>query len=95
MRRVVITGEGAISPLGANGDDLWRGLLESRSGVRRLSRLANGASRVTTGGEVLSVAPDCAERDLVIAVLANSVSPSGEPIIEKMNAAISKRLSED
>jgi CubicO group peptidase (beta-lactamase class C family) len=40
----------------------------------------------------LSIWPD---RDLVIAVLANSVSPSGEPIIEEMNAAIFHRLSED
>ncbi len=40
----------------------------------------------------LSIWPD---RDLVIAVLTNSVSPSGEPIIEKMNAAIIERLSAD
>ncbi len=50
----------------------------------------NGSAGTFYGS--LSIWPD---RDLVIAVLANSVSPSGEPIIEKMNAAISKRLSED
>ncbi len=40
----------------------------------------------------LSICPD---RDLVIAVLTNSVSPSGEPIVEKMNAAIFKRSRGD
>ena len=50
----------------------------------------NGSAGTFYGS--LSIWPD---RDLVIAVLANSVSPSGEPIIEKMNAAIFKRTQGD
>ena len=50
----------------------------------------NGSAGTFYGS--LSILP---ERDLVIAVLANSVSPSGEPIIEKMNAAIFKRTQGD
>lgn len=36
--RVVITGLGAITPLGHTAEELWRGLLEGRSGVGPLTR---------------------------------------------------------
>ncbi|MEW2401454.1 beta-ketoacyl-[acyl-carrier-protein] synthase family protein [Streptomyces sp. NPDC046862] len=35
-RRVVVTGLGAVTPLGAGVDDLWAGLLEGRCGIREL-----------------------------------------------------------
>ena len=35
--RVVVTGMGAITPLGLNTKDTWQGLIEGRSGVRRIS----------------------------------------------------------
>ncbi|MFF4818909.1 beta-ketoacyl-[acyl-carrier-protein] synthase family protein [Kitasatospora sp. NPDC001309] len=35
-RRVVVTGVGAISPLGADASETWQGLLEGRCGVRLL-----------------------------------------------------------
>lgn len=54
-RRVVLTGAGALSALGATPNDLWRGLLEGRSGVRRLSRSLVSGLGVTTGGEVEAV----------------------------------------
>ena len=50
----------------------------------------NGSAGTFYGS--LSLYPD---RDLVIAVLTNSGTMSGEPIIEKMNAAIIERISED
>ncbi|RMG05309.1 MAG: beta-ketoacyl-[acyl-carrier-protein] synthase II, partial [Nitrospirae bacterium] len=37
-RRVVITGIGAVTPLGLNFGDTWRGLINGRQGVRRLRR---------------------------------------------------------
>ncbi len=37
-RRVVITGVGAITPIGTGVDGLWRGLREERSAVRTISR---------------------------------------------------------
>ncbi|MEZ6194930.1 MAG: beta-ketoacyl-ACP synthase II [Planctomycetota bacterium] len=37
-RRVVITGLGAVSPLGLNAADTWEGLLAGRSGVRTIDR---------------------------------------------------------
>ena len=51
-RRVVITGMGALSALGATTQELWNGLLANRSGVRRVPRLVESGITVTTGGEV-------------------------------------------
>ncbi|MER6976692.1 beta-ketoacyl synthase N-terminal-like domain-containing protein, partial [Streptomyces carpinensis] len=35
-RRVVVTGLGALTPLGVGVDELWRGLLDGRHGIREL-----------------------------------------------------------
>lgn len=37
-RRVVVTGMGMITPVGAGKDDCWKAFLEGRSGVSRISR---------------------------------------------------------
>ncbi len=36
-KRVVVTGLGAVSPIGSNLQDFWKSLLEGKSGVRRLA----------------------------------------------------------
>ncbi len=36
-RRVVVTGIGAITPVGIGREDTWKALLEGRSGVRRIT----------------------------------------------------------
>jgi len=66
-RRVVITGMGALSALGTTTRDLWNGLLENRSGVRRVQRLVDSGITVTTGGEVDAVSAENLERDHEIA----------------------------
>ena len=66
-RRVVITGIGALSALGATAHDLWHGLLENRSGVRRVQRLVDSGITVTTGGEVDAVSAENVDRDHEIA----------------------------
>lgn len=38
-RRVVITGMGAVTPLGLNVDEFWNGLKEGRHGFGRLHSL--------------------------------------------------------
>lgn len=50
-RRVVITGLGAVSPLGNSAADLWDGLLAGRSGVAPLSLLPPLDGAVHFGGE--------------------------------------------
>lgn len=66
-RRVVITGMGALSALGATTHDLWNGLLANRSGVRRVQRLVDSGINVTTGGEVDAISPQNVDRDHEIA----------------------------
>jgi len=66
-RRVVITGMGALSALGATTRDLWDGLLEDRSGVRQVQRLVDSGITVTSGGEVDAISPANVERDREIA----------------------------
>ena len=66
-RRVVITGVGALSALGATAEELWSGLLGGRSGVGRISHLVKSGINVTTGGEVKAVAHDRIDRDREIA----------------------------
>lgn len=62
-RRVVITGMGALSALGATTHDLWNGLLANRSGVQRVQRLVDSGINVTTGGEVDAISPQNIDRD--------------------------------
>jgi len=50
-RRVVITGMGAISPLGNSPTSLWEGLAAGRSGVDYLSLLPQLEDHVVFGGE--------------------------------------------
>ena len=50
-RRVVVTGLGAISPLGNSVADLWAGLSAGRSGVTPLTVLPPVADLVTYGGQ--------------------------------------------
>ena len=68
--RVVITGMGALSALGATRQELWDGLLANRSGVRRVPRLVESGITVTTGGEVEAISPLNVDRDHEIALRA-------------------------
>ncbi|HEY0197384.1 MAG TPA: beta-ketoacyl-[acyl-carrier-protein] synthase family protein [Rhodanobacter sp.] len=52
MRRVVITGLGAISPLGVGTEALWQGLREGRSGIRLLHHPDAAKLRVKIAAQV-------------------------------------------
>ncbi|OWJ58651.1 beta-ketoacyl-ACP synthase II [Inquilinus limosus] len=58
MRRIVVTGMGAVSPLANGVEASWRRLLDGRSGLRRLPEemVADLAAKV--GGVVPSIAED-------------------------------------
>lgn len=58
MRRIVVTGMGAVSPLGANVGISWSRLLEGRSGIRRLADDVVGDLPSKIGGVVPSIAED-------------------------------------
>jgi len=57
-RRVVITGMGAITPLGLNVDDLWQGLVEGRSGVELVTAVDPTGYPVKIAGEVRGFDPE-------------------------------------
>src|SRR5438270_1360909 len=52
MKRVVITGIGAITPIGSGRDGLWRGVLEGRSAVRRITRFDPSPFRSQVAAQV-------------------------------------------
>ena len=58
MRRIVITGMGAVSPLGSSVSSTWARLLAGRSGVRRLTDDLVGDLPAKVGGRVPSLDED-------------------------------------
>src|SRR6266508_2427903 len=57
-RRVVVTGIGMISPLGAGNEPTWRGLLEGRSGIGRITKFDPAAFACQIAGEVRDFKPE-------------------------------------
>lgn len=57
-KRIVVTGMGAITPLGNDVDSFWEGLLAGRSGIRKLEAFDTEAYPCKVGGEVPDFNPD-------------------------------------
>lgn len=51
-RRVVVTGLGAVTPVGLNWKEFWLGLLEGKNGIDRISRFDTSNFSVKIAGEV-------------------------------------------
>jgi len=56
-RRVVVTGMGAITPLGLTLDEYWQGLLEGRSGIDKITLCDVSSLSCKIAGEVKGFAP--------------------------------------
>jgi 3-oxoacyl-[acyl-carrier-protein] synthase II len=56
-RRVVVTGLGAVTPLGLNATDTWAGLVAGRSGITRLTRFDPTGCTAQIAGEVKGFEP--------------------------------------
>lgn len=52
MKRVVVTGAGAVSPLGIGAQTLWDGLLAGKSGIAQIENFDVSDLEVRIGGEV-------------------------------------------
>jgi 3-oxoacyl-[acyl-carrier-protein] synthase II len=57
-RRVVITGMGALTPLGNDRETYWKGLLAGRSGIGKIEQFDTTAFKVHFGGEVRDFHPE-------------------------------------
>jgi beta-ketoacyl-acyl-carrier-protein synthase II len=57
-RRVVVTGMGAVCPLGNNWRDAWQAMVEGRSGIRELTQFDTSQFEVRIGGEVRDFRPE-------------------------------------
>src|SRR5258708_3529383 len=58
MRRIVVTGMGAVSPLGCGVEINWSRLLAGRSGIRTLPEAITADLSARVGGQVPDVAVD-------------------------------------
>lgn len=58
MKRIVVTGMGAVSPLGSGTDLIWHNLLAGKSGISRLPEALADASPVKIAGWVKSIEED-------------------------------------
>ena len=58
MRRVVITGVGAVSPLGTGNDTNWDALMNGKSGIRTITRFDASDLPVKIAGEVAGFNPE-------------------------------------
>lgn len=56
-RRIVITGMGALSPLGNTVEENWEAMKNGRSGIRRIENIDSEALAVHIGGEVRNYDP--------------------------------------
>ena len=57
-KRIVVTGMGALTPLGSSVESTWKRLLDGQSGIRRLPEDLIGDLAISIGGQVQSVLQD-------------------------------------
>jgi beta-ketoacyl-acyl-carrier-protein synthase II len=83
-RRVVITGVGAITPLGTGVDKLWEGLLAGRSGIRKIERFDASDLPCQIAGEI----PDFVTTDHIPAKEARRMSRASQIALAAIQMAV-------
>ncbi len=58
MKRVVITGMGAITPIGNSVDEFWKGIEESKCGIDEITQIDTTAFKVKLAAEVKGFNPE-------------------------------------
>ena len=58
QKRVVVTGMGALTPLGLSVDEFWQGLVEGRSGIDHMTLCDSTGYSCTISGEVTGFEPE-------------------------------------
>ncbi len=58
MKRVVITGVGAVTPIGIGKNSFWQGLLQGRSGADQITHFDTTGFTTTIGAEVKDFQPE-------------------------------------
>jgi 3-oxoacyl-[acyl-carrier-protein] synthase II len=87
MRRVVITGLGAVSPVGNDAPTSWRALLAGTSGVGPITRFDASAMPIRIAGEVKNFALDLAVDQREARRLSIYVKYALNAVLEAVRAA--------
>ena len=56
-RRVVVTGLGAITPIGNNVEEFWKGIKENKCGIAQITEFDTEKFKVKLAGEVKEYNP--------------------------------------
>lgn len=83
-RRVVITGVGAVTPLGTGVEKLWQGLLAGRSGIRKIERFDASGLPCQIAGEI----PDFVTTDHIPAKEARRMSRASQIALAAIQMAV-------
>lgn len=57
MRRVVVTGLGAVTPIGLTADSFWQGLTEGRLGIKKIQSFDTANFPIKIAGEIVDYDP--------------------------------------
>ncbi len=88
MKRVVVTGMGAVSAFGSGADNLWESLLEGKNGISHIKHLP-------VSGEIVSIAASIPSMNESIAANAKLDSIStADPSIKKFFLAIDEAVEQ-
>ena len=94
LRRVVVTGIGAVSPFGEGVETLWENLCAGRSGIKRITRFDTTGYDTTIAGEVRDFDPERwldkkearkADRFVQFAVAADAAASATRAVMVRCN----------